>query len=87
MGSVTWKGQELIQGFTAFIGGKEVELDMPISPSQLPESSVDNELDNITEVASEPVNIHLPESTAKPYKPPIQLYGMGSPKPRIKGPL
>ncbi len=38
MGSTVWKGQDLVPGFTTFIGGKEIEIDMAISSSQLPDS-------------------------------------------------
>jgi DNA repair and recombination protein RAD54B len=36
MGTAPWKGDPLHSGFKSFIGGKEVELDAPVSSSQLP---------------------------------------------------
>jgi hypothetical protein len=36
MGSTSWKGQTLSSGFSTSIAGKEVELDIQVSASQLP---------------------------------------------------
>lgn len=36
MGSTSWKGQTLSSGFSTLIAGKEVELDIQVSASQLP---------------------------------------------------
>lgn len=36
MGSISWKGQTLSSGFSTSIAGKEVELDIQVSASQLP---------------------------------------------------
>ena len=36
MGSSSWKGQILSSGFSTSIAGKEVELDIQVSASQLP---------------------------------------------------
>ena len=36
MGSTSWKGQILSSGFSTSIAGKEVELDIQVSASQLP---------------------------------------------------
>ncbi|KAF8972939.1 P-loop containing nucleoside triphosphate hydrolase protein [Flammula alnicola] len=38
MGNTSWKGQVLQPGFRTFIGGKEVELDIAVSASQLPDT-------------------------------------------------
>jgi len=38
MGTAPWKGDPLHSGFKLFIGGKEVELDAPVSSSQLPDT-------------------------------------------------
>lgn len=36
MGSTSWKGQTLSSGFNISVAGKEVELDIQVSASQLP---------------------------------------------------
>ncbi|KAJ3518137.1 hypothetical protein NLJ89_g63 [Agrocybe chaxingu] len=79
MGSITWKGQQLCTGFHLMIGGKEVELDVPVSADQLPT--------NVEEGSTTGEQPATP-SDAKPaqkFIAPTNFYGV--PKPKAKGPL
>ncbi|KJA27752.1 hypothetical protein HYPSUDRAFT_34887 [Hypholoma sublateritium FD-334 SS-4] len=87
MGSTTWKGQDLVPGFTTFIGGKEVEIDMAISSSQLPDSIAIDELNLERDPPMEPVDTDVVEKRDRLYVAPTNFYANSSPKPKAKGPL
>lgn len=88
MGTTPWKGQPLIAGFKAFIGNKEVELDTPVSISQLPATKGVEQLklvpDSMQQMSDMP---NTPEIKQKPFIPPASFYAKQSPKIKTKGPL
>ncbi|GLB37249.1 putative SNF2 family N-terminal domain containing protein [Lyophyllum shimeji] len=62
MGSITWKGDPLVPGYRAMIGGKEVEFDSQIKASQLPTligASIAAECDGIVEEDTTSPPTHL----------------------------
>jgi DNA repair and recombination protein RAD54B len=84
MGSVPWKGQALYAGFSTTISGKEVELDVAVSASQLPIMFGHEKNSADTPPISDTV-LHIPEPQAtKQFIPPTNFYA--SSKPRVKGP-
>lgn len=87
MGSTAWKGQALVPGFTTFIGGKEVEIDMAISSSQLPDSIAIDELNLERDSPTEPVDTDVVEKKDRLYVAPTNFYANSSPKLKAKVPL
>ena len=84
MGSTSWKGQTLISGFSTSIGGKEVELDIQVSASQLPtiQGSGGFPLDNHTSLDS--VDTVKPNTTIdQKFVAPTAFYAPVLPK--VKG--
>jgi len=80
MGSTIWKGRNLTSGVHTFIGGKEVELDVAVSASQLP-TVQGMQLDNsVTDELVEP-----PSKQPARFLAPINFYS--NPKPKAKEPL
>ena len=87
MGSTAWKGQDLVPGFTTFIGGKEIEIDVAITPSQLPDSIAADELNVGQDSSKETVDAEVVEKNDRLYVPPTNFYANSSPKIKVKGPL
>jgi hypothetical protein len=84
MGSVPWKGQPLYTGFSITIAGKEVELDLAVSASQLPTLS-GHEKNSADISRTNDMILDAPETpAAKKFVPPASFYGAS--KPKVKGP-
>lgn len=90
MGSTPWKGQTLCSGFSTSIGGKEVELDVEVPASALPDIIGSEVFDKGPGIPDEP-----PAPVAPPPKPehvqrfyaPTNFYAKSAPLPKAKGPL
>ncbi|KDR75393.1 hypothetical protein GALMADRAFT_249441 [Galerina marginata CBS 339.88] len=87
MGSAPWKGQSLHSGYKTFIGGKEVELDLAVSASQLP--AIKGSEINISqdeELPESPATVPLVEANQnQKFVAPTSFYG--TTKPKSKQPL
>lgn len=83
MGSTPWKGQPLCSGFSTFIGGKEVELDLQVSADQLPATQGDHETD--TASSESPPQRMMPIKETRKFISPANFYG--TTKPKVKLPL
>jgi len=83
MGSTSWKGQTLSPGLSTSIAGKEVELDVQVSASQLPTiqgSGVSNPS------SPDAADVVPPNPTIdQRCVPPTAFYAPAPPK--VKGPL
>lgn len=87
MGITAWKGELLCAGYSAYISGKEFQLDCEISASQLPdmkEISLPEESTAHVEDPSSQWSMANP-SVAHKFISPASFYA--SPKAKPKGPL
>jgi len=86
MGTTPWKGDPLHSGFKLFIGGKEVELDIPVSSSQLPDTKGAEIGLSIAGVGDDiDSNDPLKTEMIQKFITPANFYGIVKTKP--KGPL
>jgi len=83
MGSIPWKGQPLHAGFSTLIAGKEVELDVAISPSQLPTMSGQESSSIDTSSATPDISGALEGQSSRYFVSPVSFYAT---KPKVKGP-
>ena len=84
MGSIPWKGRALHAGLKATIAGKEVELDVAVSASQLPSMDADKTVtSDIPSTSSALLDTPQP-STSKHFVAPASFYAAS--KPKTKGP-
>lgn len=86
MGSTSWKGQILSSGFSTSIAGKEVELDIQVSASQLPtiQGSGVFALDNPNPSSSDDADTVPPNSIVdQKFVAPTAFYAHAPPK--VKG--
>jgi DNA repair and recombination protein RAD54B len=87
MGATSWKGDSLHSGFKLFIGGKEVELDTPVSVSQLPDTEGIRSGLPKDEVGDDFISSDDPPKTEtkQRFVTPANFYGIS--KTNAKGPL
>jgi DNA repair and recombination protein RAD54B len=90
MGSTTWTGELLCAGYSAYISGKELQLDCEISGSQLPDMKEISLPEESTSHVEDPLNFGSQWSMANPsvaqkFISPASFYA--SPKSKPKGPL
>lgn len=90
MGSTAWKGELLCAGYSAYISGKEFQLDCEISGSQLPDTKEISLPEESTSLVEDPLHLGSQWSTANPsvsheFISPASFYA--SPKSKPKGPL
>ncbi|KAF8197967.1 RAD54B protein [Pholiota molesta] len=77
-----------IMGTTPWKGNKEVELDAPVSISQLPETKGVEQLKLVPDPMQQPSDMpNTPEIKQKPFIPPASFYAKQSPKVKTKRPL
>ena len=83
MGTAPWKGQILQSGFKTMIGGKEVELDTAIPPSQIPKArGMDLPVQDIEDAPESPAKAAPTAPVNQKFIAPANFYG--SPKPKTK---
>ncbi|KIM45152.1 hypothetical protein M413DRAFT_441835 [Hebeloma cylindrosporum] len=87
MGTTPWKGDPLHSGFKLFIGGKEVELDAPVTSSQLPDTKGAEPGLLVDRVGDDAIGGDDPPKTEMPQRfiTPANFYGIV--KTKAKGPL
>lgn len=90
MGSILWKGQTLCSGFSTSIGGKEVELDVEVPASALPDIIGSEVFDKGPDVPEEPPALVVLPPKPEPvqrFNAPTNFYAKSAPLPKAKGPL
>lgn len=90
MGSTAWKGELLCAGYSAYISGKEFQLDCEISRSQLPDMKEISLPEESTSHVEDPLHFSGQGSTTNPsvaheFISPASFYAI--PKSKPKGPL
>jgi len=90
MGSTAWKGELLCSGYSAYISGKEFQLDCEISGSQLPDMKEISLPEESTSHVEDPICSGSQWSMGNPsvahkFISPASFYA--SPKSKPKGPL
>lgn len=83
MGSIPWKGRTLHAGLKATIAGKEVELDVAVSASQLPSVDADKPATSDTPLSNALLDTPQP-STSKYFVATSSFYATS--RPKAKGP-
>ena len=83
MGSIPWKGQPLHAGFSTFIAGKEVALDVAISASQLPTMGGQESSSIDTSSVTLDTPKALGDQSSRYFVSPVSFYAT---KPKVKGP-
>ena len=90
MGSTPWKGQTLCSGFSTTIGGKQVELDVEVPASALPDIIGSEVFDKGPDIPEEPPAPAFPPPQPEPiqrFSAPTNFYAKSAPLPKAKGPL
>ncbi|KAF9484481.1 hypothetical protein BDN70DRAFT_872506 [Pholiota conissans] len=87
MGTTPWKGQPLVPGLVTHIAGKEVELNVAVSMSQLPETKSTEQTMLVEDPVQDIFDIPTLEIKQKPFIPPTSFYGKAAPRCKAKGPL
>lgn len=90
MGSTPWKGQILCSGFSTSIGGKEVELDVEVPASALPDIIGSEVFDKGPDIPEDPPAPVVPPPKPEPaqrFNAPTNFYAKSAPLPKAKGPL